>query len=291
MYAGVPTAWVRFFNCNLQCNGFGQKDPTDPSTYVLPYQDIDVTKYNRIEDLPVFKFGCDSSYSWSAKFKHLQYEGTGAEIVSRIRDALKTTTNPRGLFQHPMNTNLLVKPYTTQHLCFTGGEPLLPINQRAVVDVLDSFGKEEDRFNDRPSFLTFETNGTQTLSEQLVNILRMISPEVTFSVSPKLFSVSGEDNKKAIHPEIVDQYEVIGNVYLKFVCNGTEQCWDELDEAVSNFRKYARLRNTPVWVMPAGAQLEDQQKVAGDIARQAFNRGYNIASRVHCYLWGNQIGT
>jgi len=31
-YTGVPTAWLRFFLCNLQCNGFGQKDPTDEST-------------------------------------------------------------------------------------------------------------------------------------------------------------------------------------------------------------------------------------------------------------------
>ena len=31
-YTGVPTAWIRFFLCNLQCNGFGQIDPTNPDT-------------------------------------------------------------------------------------------------------------------------------------------------------------------------------------------------------------------------------------------------------------------
>ena len=36
-YTGVPTTWLRFFGCNLECNGFGQDDPTDPSTYKLPY--------------------------------------------------------------------------------------------------------------------------------------------------------------------------------------------------------------------------------------------------------------
>ena len=40
-YTGIPTAWIRFFLCNLQCSGFGQKDPTDPSTYDLPFQDFD----------------------------------------------------------------------------------------------------------------------------------------------------------------------------------------------------------------------------------------------------------
>ena len=26
-YTGVHTLWLRFFMCNLQCNGFGQQDP------------------------------------------------------------------------------------------------------------------------------------------------------------------------------------------------------------------------------------------------------------------------
>jgi len=54
-YTGRPTAWLRFFLCNLQCDGFGQKDPTDPSTYVLPYKTIKVEDYKRLEDLPVWK--------------------------------------------------------------------------------------------------------------------------------------------------------------------------------------------------------------------------------------------
>ena len=40
--AGVPAVWLRFFGCNLNCHGFGQKNPTDPSTYVLPYETFDI---------------------------------------------------------------------------------------------------------------------------------------------------------------------------------------------------------------------------------------------------------
>ena len=64
-YTGVPTAWLRFFLCNLQCDGFGQVNPKDPSTWELPYQDINVDDYNSMEELPVFTTGCDSSYSWA----------------------------------------------------------------------------------------------------------------------------------------------------------------------------------------------------------------------------------
>ena len=115
-YTGEPTAWLRFFLCNLQCDGFGQSDPTNPDTYVLPYQNIKVEDYKKIEDLPVFERGCDSSYSWSAKFKHLQHKETASEIAEKILDAIPNRN---------FNDNI--------HMCFTGGEPMMKHAQRAVV--------------------------------------------------------------------------------------------------------------------------------------------------------------
>ena len=46
-YTGRPTLWLRYFLCNLQCNGFGQLDPKNPETYFLPYQEI----YNNLSFL------------------------------------------------------------------------------------------------------------------------------------------------------------------------------------------------------------------------------------------------
>ena len=143
-YTGEPTAWLRFFLCNLQCDGFGQKDPTDPSTYKLPYQEIKVEDYNEIESLPVFAYGCDSSYSWSKKFKHLQHKASPAVIAERILDSLPNRT---------FNNNI--------HMCFTGGEPLMKHAQAAVVDIMDYYHDIEEKI---PS-VTFETNGTQQLTE------------------------------------------------------------------------------------------------------------------------------
>ena len=70
-YVGIPSLWMRFFLCNLQCNGFGQKDPTDSSTYELPYETIDLTNIDSVFDLPVFDKGCDSSYTWSLRKDNL----------------------------------------------------------------------------------------------------------------------------------------------------------------------------------------------------------------------------
>ena len=84
-YTGVPTAWIRFFGCNLECSGFGQENPKDPSTYVLPYEKIDTTNITSVEELPVFKYGCDSSYSWSKKFAKIQKKGTPEEVAEKIK--------------------------------------------------------------------------------------------------------------------------------------------------------------------------------------------------------------
>ena len=79
-YTGVPTAWIRFFLCNLQCSGFGQIDPTNPDTYDLPFLDYDVSQVKRVEDLPVWEKGCDSSYTWAKKYKHcLLYTSDAAD--------------------------------------------------------------------------------------------------------------------------------------------------------------------------------------------------------------------
>ena len=95
-YTGTPTAWIRFFLCNLQCSGFGQKDPTDPSTYELPFEDFDVDSVKVVEDLPVWEKGCDSSYTWAKKFKKLMGHETPTVLANKIVDILKTDTNANG---------------------------------------------------------------------------------------------------------------------------------------------------------------------------------------------------
>ena len=101
-YTGVPTAWLRFFLCNLQCNGFGQIDPTNPDSYELPFEDFDVDSVDRVEDLPVWDKGCDSSYTWAKKFKSLMGQETPSTLANKLVDIMKNDSNPEGLFLHPV---------------------------------------------------------------------------------------------------------------------------------------------------------------------------------------------
>ena len=278
-YTGVPTAWIRFFLCNLQCSGFGQIDPTNPETYDLPFLDYDVSQVERVEDLPVWEKGCDSSYTWAKKYKHLMGHETPSVLANKIVDILKTDSNPEGLFLHPVSKQ-------RQHLCFTGGEPLMITGQTASIGIYEELEKQ----GNLPSSMTFETNGTQKLRDPFKDWVKRIDEEVFFSCSPKLWTVAGEEAKKAIIPEVVGEYAELSKAgQLKFVVGSEQQQWDEMESVVEQFK--AQGVDWPIWVMPVGAREEEQSATAGDVAKMAFQRGYNVAARVHVYLFGNAIGT
>lgn len=276
--AGKPSVWIRFFGCNLECSGFGQEHPTKPETHILPYKDFDIKIVSKLEELPVWNYGCDSSYSWSNKYKHLAKDLTAAEICDIVIDLMKHQTNPDGSFIHPITSQ------DTQ-LCFTGGEPML--NQKAMIDILEEFYQRDNE----PLTVTVETNGTQKLSKNLSETIWINScwRQWHWAISPKLYHTSGEKNQ--FNPNIIDQYvsdNLSSNVTscLKFVCNGSKESWDEIEE---NLKKLQC--DYDIWIMPVGATKEQQEAdQVAEIAVEAMKRGYNVATRNHCYVFGNSIG-
>ena len=290
MFTGHWTLWLRFFLCNLQCNGFGQIDPTNPETYELPFQDFDPKTVNRVEDLPVWEKGCDSSYTWSKKYKHLMANKTAKEIVQAIMDCASNEYNPEGKFKHPRSGQ-------TAHMCFTGGEPLMRHGQNAFMEIMEEFKHRENI----PSSITFETNGTQELTNDFVEYVTnkgKHNVHTFISCSPKLWSVAGEKSEKAIKPHNVAQYDRVfkrcndnnkPTGQLKFVLGSKDEQWKELDHVINQYRSVGL--NWPVYIMPVGATVEEQEEGAGKVAEMAFKRGYNVSGRLHCYLFGNAIGT
>ena len=285
-YTGSPTVWLRWFMCNLQCSGFGQKAPEDPTTHILPYKEFDVTTVKKIEDLPVWEYGCDSSYSWAAKFKDLCPAHTAPSIAEKLEEELaKFHNNPGGKWSIPSEREI-----KDIHFCMTGGEPMLPMTQRGQVDLLHALA---DRGN-LPRFITVETNGTQSIKDDLAKLVASYvasGGEWFWSCSPKLLYTSGEKPERAIRPAIVKTYQdITGKGQLKFVVSNRKKAWDELEERVEEFRDHGV--HFPIWVMPVGATVESQNTDdMREIVEETIKRGYNVAARVHCYLWGNKIGT
>lgn len=278
--AGKLCSWVRFFSCNLQCDGFGQKDPTKPESYVLPYQTISIENVKKIQDLPLFTTGCDTSHSWSARYKHLALSKSPEAVAADVRALLVG-----GSFTHPTSGQAI------EHV-FTGGEPMM--QQQGMIDIVNAWIDE----GDYPQVITIETNGTRKLTddfkEAIVRWRDHHGIEIVFSVSQKLFNVAGELPGKAFKPEVIADYADIAvqtNVthlaQLKYVLNDTDTAWDELTGNMAILRSLGVTWD--VWIMPVGASYGDQtdSNVLGKIADRAIAHGFHVSGRQHVVLWGN----
>ena len=277
-YVGIPSLWMRFFLCNLQCNGFGQKNPTNPDTYELPYQTIDISDITNVFDLPVFDKGCDSSYTWSKKYKHLITDKTVTEAVDEL-----TALLPHGKFIHPATGQ-------ASHMVFTGGEPMIKGTQPGMIEVIEEF----KRRHNKPQYVTVETNGTRPITDEFAEWIEKEytnkeNKEWYWSLSPKLWATAGEQSKKAIKPEVIGRYaEVSPKGQLKYVVNGTDESWQEVEENTKLFREAGC--NYPVWIMGVGGTFEGLVQTEASIADEAIKRGYYYTSRVHVHIYGNAIG-
>ena len=282
-FTGMPTIFVRFFGCNLKCDGFGQKCPTDPSTYILPYKDLDISKYKSMSELPVFEYGCDSSYSWSPRFKKLAKDYTATEVVDEI---LRIGREDLGLTLKEGKESLenWLHPATRMpaQICFTGGEPML--NQMAMDAILLEL--EERRLN--PIQVTIETNATQELDDFRSNLY---TKHVHLSCSPKLYTVSGEEN--AIDFGVLASYITYADSgAIKFVHNGSQEAWDEIDSKMDTLRDLIRGEPWQIWIMPVGSVLESQSPdFLSRVVTESLKRGFWISHRVHISIFGNKVGT
>jgi len=260
-YMGVPSVFLRTFGCNFKCAGFGMPrgELSEEATK------IDLDLYKDYNSLPLVSTGCDSYASWDPRFRHLSPVLDTDAIADAVVDTLPH------------------KEWRDEHLVITGGEPLLGW-QKQYPDLLDHpkmRGLKE---------ITFETNGTQKLSEEFKEYLQgwyNMSREITFSVSAKL-PCSGESWSDAICPEVVAEYEDFGTAYLKFVI-ATEEDLKDAERAVEEFR--ARGFTGPVYIMPVGGVERVYTLNNRAVAEMAMRKGWRYSDRLQVPLFKNEWGT
>ena len=266
-YMGVPSVFLRVFGCNFTCDGFGM--PRGEKTNERHLVADRVKEFKQYRDLPLVHTGCDSYASWDPKFKHLSPVLTTDSIAESISEILP------------------YKEWREEHLVITGGEPLLGW-QRAYPDLLrhpKMAGLKE---------ITFETNGTQMLTEEFANyLLEWLMPhpdytrEITFSVSAKL-PVSGERWDEAILPEVIVDYETIGYTYLKFVI-ASEEDFADAECAIGAYRK-AGFKG-PIYLMPVGGVESVYSMNNRRVADLAMKNGFRYSDRLQVPLFKNEWGT
>ena len=265
-YMGVPSVFLRTFGCNFKCEGFGMPKGQKSDEYIKVVPE----KYQSYNELPLVSTGCDSYASWDPRFKHLSPVLDTDSIADAIVDTLP------------------YKGWKDEHLVITGGEPLLGW-QRAYPDLLEHPTMKALKE------ITFETNGTQELTEEFKYYLDRwgwghpgnFDRQLTFSVSPKL-SVSGELWGDAIKPEIVADYGMVGYVYLKFVV-ATQEDADEAERAVKAYRDAGF--TGPVYLMPVGGVESVYHLNNRAVAELAMKKGYRYSDRLQVPLFKNEWGT
>jgi len=269
-YMGVPSVFLRTFGCNFKCAGFGMpRGKLSDEAEEIGYTHKLIKSFQKYEELPLVSTGCDSYASWHPDFKDLSPMLTTDAITDRIMEII-----PHSEWQD-------------EHLVITGGEPLLGW-QRAYPELLDHpkmAGLKE---------ITFETNGTQKLTEEFKEYLvkwqitnHQLNREVTFSVSAKL-PASGEKWEEAILPKVVCEYEQVGTAYLKFVV-ATEEDIRDAEHAVEEFRTAGFEGH--VYLMPVGGVESVYTLNAKNVALAAMKRGWRYSDRLQVPLFKNEWGT
>jgi 7-carboxy-7-deazaguanine synthase len=264
-YMGVPSVFLRTFGCNFKCAGFGMPRG-ELSTEAEDLGQI-AHMFGKYEELPLVNTGCDSYASWHPDFKDLSPMLTSDAIADRIMEII------------PHNE------WRDEHLVITGGEPLLGW-QRAYPELLEhpKMGGLRE--------ITFETNGTQKLTPEFKHYLgewtaEHWAREVTFSVSAKL-PCSGEKWEEAILPEVVCEYEDVGETYLKFVI-ATEQDFEDAQRATEEYRKAGFSGH--IYLMPVGGVESVYALNNKNVALLAMKNGLRYSDRLQVPLFKNEWGT
>ena len=262
-WVGTPSVFLRTFGCNLTCEGFGQPRDNHIPEEEMPHMKMDISAVTSVEDLPVVDIGCDSSASWSAKYKHLSPFATTDELAYKISEYAPWSKD--------------------NHLVITGGEPLLGW-QKAYIELLDNI------YLDELTHLTFETNGSKKVIPEFSDYLNMRDIDVTWMCSPKL-SLTGEDQSITIDPESLLSMNKVNNsnINLKFVIRDEEDI-TEVQDAITKYTN-AGVVIEDVYLMPEGATLEGQELTERNVADICMKYGYKFSPRLHIQLFGNAWST
>jgi 7-cyano-7-deazaguanosine (preQ0) biosynthesis protein QueE len=160
-----------------------------------------------------------------------------------------------------------VEAMAVDRVVVTGGEPLL--QQRRLLPFLEAA-------RDRAWAVEIETNGTLAPTAATVALVER------FNVSPKLAN-SGQDPAQAIVAEALAALLASGKAAFKFVVSDPV----DLDEVQALVDAHGL---APVWIMPEGTTPEAVLAGGRRLADEVLARGWQLTTRLHVLLWGDERG-
>jgi len=151
----------------------------------------------------------------------------------------------------------------------SGGEPLLQ------KDGLLALRKPLHLLGHR---IEVETAGTRTPG-QLAHLIDQ------WNVSPKLRHSGNEDSLR-IQPNNLREFAELDHAHFKFVCRNVDDLWEVARDFVSPY-KIPRAR---VWIMPEGTTPDVILERMRELADPVLEYGWNLTTRLHTLLWGEERG-
>jgi 7-carboxy-7-deazaguanine synthase len=191
---------------------------------------------------------CDAAYTWNASRYDLRAELTRMPVTAMVE---------RALVGDP------------EIVVITGGEPLLHQQQAGWSELLDQLW-------DADVSIEVETNGTIAPEE----ITRHLVTQ--FNVSPKL-AHNGDPLSLRLRPEPLRALVETNKAVFKFVCGGVGDVHE-----VSRVIDEMDIPRDLVWIMPLGVTAEEVNRNLRSITPESVNQGFNVTTRLHIYVWGDE---
>lgn len=170
---------------------------------------------------------------------------------------------------HPYTGDELAATVTSDLVVLTGGEPLMH-------QANPEFGRLLDALDERGRVVHVETNGTKPPTGHTLARVEL------FAVSPKLDHAGGHRGRQ--DPTPADSWPTLAHkAILKVVCRNDS----DVEQAAALATSWG-YRPDRVWIMPEGTTPDQINATARAIADPALARGFNLSTRLHVLLWGNE---
>ena len=160
------------------------------------------------------------------------------------------------------------------HIILTGGEPALPINQKAIVELVN-YIKEKYPF--ATPFYEMETNGTRYTDGFYDEFIHQIN------CSPKLGNC-GMPQSTRIIPKALEEINKHQNSWFKLVVS-EESDWDEIER---DFLPY--IDKDKIILMPAGSTSEELRPSFQTVWELACKHNLRACGRYQVWAWEQTTG-
>jgi 7-carboxy-7-deazaguanine synthase len=194
---------------------------------------------------------CDTPYTW---------DWTGVTGRAYRRSEERRWLDPDAIFDW-------VASQGTDMVVITGGEPLL--QQRRLIPLVQRCAAHGLR-------IEVETAGT------LSPVHAIAAAVAQFNVSPKLAN-SANPLVRRYRPAAIEALQATGKAVWKFVVVDLEDLV-EIEDIVTRHELH------PVYVMPEGISRERLADRTSRLSDHVLGRGWNLTTRLHILVYGNQRG-